>query len=281
MAHGLAEAERCVRHAGAAEQAAAALAAAERAAHRVGQAHFLDQPRRDFADEARHLVVGLAAVQAAGFRVGHDQPLHGASDADIGQTAFLLQAAGLFQAHLVREQAFLHAGEEHQRELQALGAVQGHQLDAVLEGIGLRIARLQRGMVEESHERRRVVVLAVLEGARGADQFFQVFHPGLAFLALFFLVVGDQPGLLDDGLGHQVQRHPLHLLRQQVDGFQETLQGAGGAAGHGLGGDHVVDRAPHRGAVQACGVADRLDGLLADAARRHVDHPLQRRVVVA
>ncbi|MCY1182081.1 hypothetical protein D9M73_226210 [compost metagenome] len=159
--------------------------------------------------------------------------------------------------------------------------MQGHQLHAVLEGVGLGVAGFQRGVVDERGQRRRVVVLGVLEGARGADQFLEVFHPCLAFLALFFLVIGDQPGLLDDGLGHQVQRHLLDLLRQQVDGFQEALQGAGGAAGHGLGGDHVIDRAPHRGAVQACGVADRLDGLLADAARRHVDHPLQRRVVVA
>ena len=102
----------------------------------------------------------------------------------------------------MREQAFFHAHQEHVREFQALGAVQGHQLNAVFVLVGLGVPGLQRGVAEECRQWRLLFVLfRVFEVARGADQFLKVFYPGLAFLAFFRLVVGDQPRLLDDGLG--------------------------------------------------------------------------------
>ena len=109
----------------------------------VVQAYFLNQPLGDFAHEARDLVARLGAIQPAGFCVADHQLAHGAGDADIGQTAFFFEAAGFFQAHLVREQAFFHADQEHQRELQPLGAVQGHQLHAVFVLGGLGVAGFQ------------------------------------------------------------------------------------------------------------------------------------------
>lgn len=63
--------------------------------------------------------------------------------------------------------------------------------------------------------------------------------------------------------------------------LDEAGQGAGGAAGQDLVGDHQADRLPHRHIVAAGEFADALHGLLADAACRHVDHPFQRRVVAA
>ena len=283
MAHRLAEAEGGFRHLAAGEHRATAHAPAWRrvgAADAVAQAYFLDQRRRNLADEARDLVVGLVAVQAAGLGVGQHQLLHGAGHADIGQAALFLEAAGLFQAHLVREQALFHADQEHQGELQALGAVQGHQLHAVLVFLGLGIAGFQRGVGEEGGQRAHLLFL-VLEVARGADQFLQVFHPRLGLLAFLGLVPGDQPALLDDGLGHQVQRHVQHLGGEVLDQLDETAQRPGGAAGQGLVGDQLLHRRPHRQVAVAGVLADGLDGLLADATGRHVDHPLQRGVVVA
>ncbi len=119
-------------------------------------------------------------MQAAAFRTGQIQLLHGAGDADIGQPAFLFQTVGTVHAHLVREQAFFHAGHEHQRELQPLGAVQGHQLYAVFVLFGLGFAGFQHCMVKKGHQRRQLLfIFFLLVGERlgSGDQFFQVLHP--------------------------------------------------------------------------------------------------------
>ncbi|MNM41798.1 hypothetical protein D3C81_526220 [compost metagenome] len=79
--------------------------------------------------------------------------LHGPGDTDIGQTALFRQTARLFQAHLVREQTLFHADQEHMRELQAFGAVQGHQLDTVFVLVSLGIAGFQGRMTEERGQR--------------------------------------------------------------------------------------------------------------------------------
>ena len=44
------------------------------------------------------------------------------------------------------EDALLHAGEEDQREFQALGGVQRHQLHTVLGLVALCLAGLERGV---------------------------------------------------------------------------------------------------------------------------------------
>ncbi len=80
--------------------------------------------------------------------------LHRTGDPDVGQATFLFQTARFFQAHLVREQAFFHSDQEHIWKLQALGAVQRHKLDAVFVLVCLCVARFQRGMTEESRQRR-------------------------------------------------------------------------------------------------------------------------------
>ena len=184
----------------------------------------------------------------------------------------------------MREQAFFHADQEHQRKLQTLGAVQGHQLHAVLVVAGLLFAGLQRGVVEEGGQGRLNVVFlfaVTVEGAGGGYQFLEVFHSRLGLLALLVAVVGQQPGFLDDQLRHAVQRQFLDLQRQGVDQFDEAVQRAGGAPGNRLGADCLMQRSPHRQALFTGQLTQAFDGLLADAAGRHVDHPLQRRVVVA
>ena len=58
---------------------------------------------------------------------------HGPGDADVGEPALLLHLVGLGERPDVREDALLHADEEHHRELQALGRVQRHQHDLVFD----------------------------------------------------------------------------------------------------------------------------------------------------
>ncbi|KPZ19749.1 Uncharacterized protein ALO56_05260 [Pseudomonas viridiflava] len=282
MLHALAQGELGFRDAGTGKQAAVVdlLRAAERSADAVGKAHFLNQRGRDFAYETRDLVVGLAAVQATRLGVGHDQLLHGAGNADVSQTAFLFKTAGLFQAHLVRKQAFFHAHQEHVRKLQTLGAVQRHQLDAFFVLLGLGVTCFQRRMPEEGRQRGQVFfTFGVLESACGADQFLKVFYPGLAFLAFFLLVVGDQPGLLDDGLGHQVQRHVHDLGRQVLDQLDEPAQRSRRTAGQAFVGDQQAHRLPHRHVGMTGMFTNRFNGLFTDATRWNVDDPFKRRVV--
>ena len=61
--------------------------------------------------------------------------------ADMGEAALLLQAGAalLVERALVREQAFLPAGQEHGVEFQTLGGMQRHDRDRV--GVLGRVAR--------------------------------------------------------------------------------------------------------------------------------------------
>jgi len=110
--------------------------------------------------------------------------------------------------------------------------------------VGLGIAGFQRRVVEEGRQGRHLLVAAEVEGAGGADQFFQVFHPSLPLFALFFLVEGDQAGLFDDLLHQIVQGQVLGLERQGIDQLDEDVERRGGATGHRAGTDQVVQRLP-------------------------------------
>ena len=88
----------------------------------------LDEVGRDLVEEARREVVLRRAPEGARPRVHQVQPVHGARDAHVGQAPLLLHVL-LVERALVREDALLHAGDEHHRELEALGVVQRHQRD--------------------------------------------------------------------------------------------------------------------------------------------------------
>ena len=105
---------------------------------------------------------GTAGCRTAGPRLvrtvrpGEVQPLLGPGDADVGQPALLLQLARVAERAQVREDAVLQAGQEDDRELQALGGVQRHQRDHAgvvagdrdLVGVGH-----QRDLLEEVGDR--------------------------------------------------------------------------------------------------------------------------------
>ena len=133
-----------------------------RAAHRGSQPHFFYALLRQLADKARRAVINLFPVQTAGFRIGQRQLLHGARYADVGQATLLLQAAAFIKGHLAREHPFFDADDEHLRELQPFRRVQGHQLNRVLPGVRLPLARFQRGVGEERLQRHQIFIFFVV-----------------------------------------------------------------------------------------------------------------------
>ena len=128
--------------------AAIAVAVAAVGIARLGD---LDMGFRQFVEEARRDGRLPQAVDAA---VGDEpdvQVLLGARQADIGEAALFLEAraAALVERALVREQAFLPAGQEDGVELQPLGGMQRHDGDGVELGVLLGVHD-QRDMLEEA-----------------------------------------------------------------------------------------------------------------------------------
>ena len=86
-------------------------------------------------------------------------------DADVTEAAFLLELVGIAERAHVREDAVLEPGEEHDRELEALGRVQRHERDrarlavepsssrSVTSEIASRNAWTRRGRRDLSHRR--------------------------------------------------------------------------------------------------------------------------------
>ena len=82
-------------------------------------------------DEAAGDAAGPLAVDAAVGGVEDGRLAPRAGDRDIGEAAFLLEAgeAAFVERALRREHAFFPAGEEDEREFEALGGVDGHDGD--------------------------------------------------------------------------------------------------------------------------------------------------------
>ena len=185
----------------------------------------------------------------------------------------------------MREQAFLEAGDEHRRKLQALGRVHGHHLQRVLAFTGLVLAGLQRRVRQERSERvhhGRIRGLAGrevdngfvgIERGRRVDEFGQVLDPVGAFALR--LVVRHKPALGDHvvhRLGQrQAARLGLHLFDDRAERRQRIACLAGGEAGDG-GVERQV-RGPGR-------ILQRFHCPRADATRREVGDPQEGVVVL-
>ena len=100
---------------------------------------------------------------------------------------------------LVREHPLLPAGQEHGVELQALGAVQGHQGDHVA-GRVLDVVHDQADVLEEAGQR--------LELGERLDQLLEVLEPAGRVGGAVLLPHPDVAGLLEHRLGHLARRHP-------------------------------------------------------------------------
>ena len=92
-----------------------------------------------------------------------DERVHGARHADVAQTAFFLEACRFNEGARTREQAFFHAVEEDERELEALSSVQAHKCDlgALVVVVGISD---QGSVIEELIER-----FGAVAGARGCE----------------------------------------------------------------------------------------------------------------
>ncbi len=93
----------------------------------------------------------------------------------------------------MREQSFLQAAQEDQRELQALGRVQGHERDLGALVVGVGVAD-QGGVVEKLIE--SFAAVARIHG--GVHQFAQIFNAGIGFRRVFFLQQLDVAGAVDE-----------------------------------------------------------------------------------
>src|SRR5215469_2111978 len=92
---------------------------------------FFDQVGGDFLQEARW-GAGLGeigSVAAAVDGAGQDERIHGAGHSDVAKAALFLDVVRLKEGARMGKQAFFQPSEKHQRKLQALGGVQGHERD--------------------------------------------------------------------------------------------------------------------------------------------------------
>ena len=180
----------------------------------------------------------------------------------------------------MREDAVLHAGEEHDRELQALGGVQGHQRDDALVLVGDLVGvGDQRDLLEEVGE--RAVGRGLLELAGHRDELREVLHPGLVLRVGARAQLGEVAGLLEHRLEHRGrtgagldQRAQLvHQRGEAVDLGQRP----------GREPDRLVGPGQRRRERDALALGQRLDaglGAVADAALGHVEDAPQRHGVV-
>ena len=109
---------------------------------------------RQLVEEAALEVVARLAVQHARLRMAQVQALAGTGDGHVHQAAFFFQAAFVADGVFVREQALLHAADEHGVKFQPLAGVHGHQLHGVPPGLGLVVAASSAAWVRKAARAR-------------------------------------------------------------------------------------------------------------------------------
>src|SRR6266851_7076000 len=88
----------------------------------------------------------------------------------------------------MRKQTFFEAGEDHDRELEALGAVKRHQPDArVARALLLVGVRQERQPIDKAPKRGLGLTALVLP--RGRDELSEVFHASFRFFASLFVQI--------------------------------------------------------------------------------------------
>ncbi len=116
-----------------------------------------------------------------------------ARHADVEEPPLLLQVLALALRVPVRQESVLEAGQEDDRKLESLGAVQRHQADAALAVPGVEVGD-QRDMVEEGGEEVLVFAAAVAlrlgEVLRRREELADVLELGLVLLVVSPVHVG-------------------------------------------------------------------------------------------
>ncbi len=157
--------------------------------------------------------------------------------------------------------------------------MQRHHLHAVFPCIGLIFTGLQHGVRQETRDRQHLGVGFGLIAARRTDQLVQVLDSRFAAVASLLLVVRQQPAGSDDVVDLLVQRQWTDLLVDVLDQPHEGVQALTGACAELL--DARTRGFPHRACVGTRVVANRIQRLRTDAARRQVHDALERRIVGA
>ena len=231
-------------------------------------------------------------------RPGEVEPLAGPGHADVREPALLLELGLVAERAHVREDAVLHAGEEHHRELQALRGVQGHQRDhpglllvglvGDLVGVGDQGHPLQevgeaggdRAGVDVGGVRGRAGDGVVGELAGHGDELGEVLDPGLVLRVVGGLELGEVAGALQHRLQHHVGPlprvdHRLQLL-DHADEALDRLERAGRDARRLVGPAQRLpeDRPLPLGVRRHAGL-----GAVADAPLGDVEHPAERDLV--
>ena len=171
------------------------------------------------------------APQGAGARVHQVQPVHRPRDAHVGQAALLLDVL-LVEGALVREDALLHAGDEHDRELEALGVVHRHQGDELVGvGEGVDVA-VERYLLQEAVEAGLLGPLVVLAGH--ADELLEVLEAALG-LQRALALEGRLVAALVEHAAHHLAGGPagepgLQALDEAHE-VEQPAHGAGAEAG--------------------------------------------------
>ena len=199
----------------------------------------------------------------------------------------------------MREQAVLHAGQEHHGELQALGGVQGHEGDHALRlrlscfggnlcGGGVLTLRTggtvrdRVGVSDQSHVFEELLQVGAgvlsLELDHGVKQLGEVFHARFILNVLGGAQSRQVPGLLQDrlqagcggfGAGNLRQVvHEAHELGVLLHGGGTQAGDVGGLACGGVEGDTVRTRVLRHHGLRLG--ADTALGLVQDAAHVHV-----------
>src|SRR5581483_6783207 len=122
---------------------------------------------RNLREKWRRALIAETPVQAPLVRVEAVQLLARARHADVAEATLLFDVLILLERVGVRQDAFLHAGEKDDFELEPLRCMERHQRDAFLRLVAVEIGD-QRDRVEIVGDRAALVLLP--EFARGVEQ---------------------------------------------------------------------------------------------------------------
>ena len=228
---------------------------------------------RQFVEEARRDARRPRAV---------DAPVRGeidlraaprAREPDMGEAALLFEpgAALIVERALVRQQAFLPAGQEHGVELEPLGGMQRHDRDrfGALAAVGVHH---QRDVLEEAAE--------VLELLHRAHELLQVFEPAGGVGRAVLLPHLGVAGLVEHDLGELGVRQRVLLRAPAVERRDQIAQRGARLAPSAPRSRRAARAASSSGTPRAPRmILQRLQRGVAEAALRRVDDALEGEIV--
>ncbi len=165
------------------------------------------------------------------------------------------------------EQAVLPARQKHGIELQALGAVQGQDVDRVI-GLGQFRVHHQADMFQKAAQ--------FVEWLQGDDQLLQILQLGGRLDVLAGLPHGGIAAFVQHHLGQFTGRHGLNQAAPAVEIVQQPRQAVAGPSFQVVAVDHDTGHPGHTLAHIADGLVQQLHGGVAQGPFRRVDDAFER-----